>query len=297
MKRRRYETPVAFKAALEERLRRHGIGELTHHRQLVIFERFLARIAEVLGDTVTLKGGLVIELRLERARTTKDVDLRVIGSSDNLLPRLQAIGKRDLGDFMAFEIAPHADHPIIDSDGLRYDGLRFRAECQLAGKIYGDPFGVDIVFGEPMFGEPDVIVADDTLGFAGITPPTLRVYPVETHLAEKLHAYTLPRVRPNSRVKDLPDLALLATTGPLDATHLRAALEQTFGFRQTHELPVRLPAPPLAWLTRYADLAREDDLPWATLDDVTRAASEFLDPILAGVTRATWSPDAWVWRG
>ena len=49
-------------------------------------------------------------------------------------------------------------------------------------------------------------MAEDVLAFAGIAPPTLRLYPVETHIAEKLHAYTLPRPRPNSRVKDLPDL-------------------------------------------------------------------------------------------
>jgi hypothetical protein len=39
-------------------------------------------------------------------------------------------------------------------------------------------------------------------------------------------------------VKDLPDLALLATAQPIDANRLRAALEQTFTFRKTHTLPV-----------------------------------------------------------
>jgi Nucleotidyl transferase AbiEii toxin, Type IV TA system len=102
-----------------------------------------------------------------------------------------------------------------------------------------------LAFGEPMLGEPDVVAADDVLAFAGIAPPTLRLYPIETHIAEKLHAYTLPRRRPNSRVKDLPDLALLATAGPLDAVRLRAALEQTFAFRKTHALPAAIPdAPP-----------------------------------------------------
>jgi hypothetical protein len=55
------------------------------------------------------------------------------------------------------------------------------------------------------------VVAEGVLAFAGIAPPTLRLYPIETHIAEKLHAYTMPRARPNSRVKDLPDLGLLAT--------------------------------------------------------------------------------------
>jgi hypothetical protein len=31
---------------------------------------------------------------------------------------------------------------------------------------------------------------------------------IETHIAETLHAHTLPRERPNTRVKDLPDLVL-----------------------------------------------------------------------------------------
>lgn len=35
--------------------------------------------------------------------------------------------------------------------------------------------------------------------------------PVETHLAEKLHAYTLPCSTENARVRHLPDMALLGT--------------------------------------------------------------------------------------
>ena len=165
----------------------------------------------MLGDAAFLKGGLVLELRLERARTTKDIDLRLIGSPDGVLAKLQEAARRDLDDFLSFEIGPDEDHPQIQNDGMIYEGLRFRAECRLAGKPFGQPFGVDVAFGDPILGEPDVVIADDVLGFAGISPPALRVYPIETHIAEKLHAYTLPRKRPNSRIKDLPDLALLAT--------------------------------------------------------------------------------------
>ena len=154
---------------------------------------------------------LVLELRVARARMTKDVDLRMTGSPVDMLMRLQAAGRRGLGDFMTFEVGPDDDHPEIQNDGMQYDGLRFRAECKLAGKLYGQPFGVDVAFGDPILGEPEVVVAEDVLAFAGIAPPTLRLYPIETHIAEKLHAYTMPRARPNSRVKDLPDLALLAS--------------------------------------------------------------------------------------
>jgi len=295
---RTYSSPEAFKQALEERLRtatKTG-ADLARKRQLLVFDRFLARIVASLGDAATLKGGLVLEMRVERARTTKDVDLRLTGPPGNALATLQEAARRDLGDFMAFEVGPDEDHPDIQNDGMPYDGLRFRAECRLAGKLYGQRFGVDLAFGDPILGDPDVAVAKDILGFAGIAPPTLRLYPIETHIAEKLHAYTMPRTRPNSRVKDLPDLALLATAQPIDAKRLRAALDQTFGFRKTHDLPAALPEPAPTWAAPYVALAREDELAWPTLAEVTAAARAFLDPVLAGELDAAWSPGAWAWR-
>lgn len=79
-----------------------------------------SRASSVLGDAATLKGGLVLELCLERARTTKDVDLRMMGSADGTLAKLQEAARRDAGDFMTFEIHPDDDHPEIQDDGMRY---------------------------------------------------------------------------------------------------------------------------------------------------------------------------------
>jgi len=97
-------------------------------------------------------------------------------------------------------------------------------------------------------------------------------------------------------VKDLPDLALLATTRPLDAKRLRTAIEQTFAFRRTHALPAAIPAPLEAWRTPYTAMAREDHLAWPTLDEVTKATQAFLDPVLAGELDAMWEPAARAWR-
>lgn len=88
---------------------------------------------------------------------------------------------------------------------MPYNGLRFRVEGRLAGKRYGEPFGLDVAFADAILGEPDELAAEDVLDFIGVPPPVLRVCPIETHIAEKVHAYTLPRQRANSRVKDLPD--------------------------------------------------------------------------------------------
>jgi len=294
---RTYTSPQAFKQALEQRLKSASKSgaDLARKRQLLVFDRYLARIVAVLGDAVLLKGGLVLELRLERARTTKDIDLRMIGSPDTVLAKLQEAGRKNLGDFMSFEVNPDPEQPTIQNDGMQYEGLRFRAECRLAGKVYGQRFGVDVAFGDPILGEPTTVTAEDALAFAGIAPPVLQLYPIETHIAEKLHAYTMPRPRPNTRVKDLPDMALLATAESLEFEQLRAALERTFTFRATHSLPSSLPDPPSNWLTPYVEMARENELPWTTLEQVATAAGTFLNPVLAG-KGGVWRPAEWTWH-
>ena len=293
----RYATAGAFKQALETRLRSASSSgvDFARRRQLLVFDRFLARIARQFGEQVILKGGIVVELRLERARTTKDIDLRLVGAPERVPDHLKAATALDLGDFMRFDVSPDAEHPEITSEGMLYEGQRYRVACSLAGKPYGQPFGLDVAFADPIFGEPDVVVADDVLGFAGIEPPSLRVYPLETHIAEKLHAYTMPRKRPNSRVKDLPDLALLASVREIDGGPLRSALEQTFASRKMQPLPTALPEPPADWTPRYARMANEDELRWSDLGELTRAVRAFLDPVLAGAPR-TWRPQAWRWR-
>lgn len=290
-----YATPLAFKQALEQRLRNDVAGEgLNRRRQLLVFDRFLARVAEVFADAVVLKGGLVLELRLERARTTKDIDLRLVGNPGTTLVSLQRAGRLDMGDFLTFEVTPDRDHPEITNDGMQYTGLRFRAVCRLGGKPFGFPFGIDVAFADPMFGEPDILIADDVLEFAGVPPPKVRVYPIETHIAEKLHAYTIPRTRMNSLVKDLPDLALLASAGRLESARVRRAIQQTFEHRATHPVPTSLPPPPTAWADPYKTIATEDGLPWKDLDEVTAAASAFFNPVLGGLV-GTWSPATWSW--
>ncbi|MEZ6018192.1 MAG: hypothetical protein R3F49_24015 [Planctomycetota bacterium] len=63
----RYKTPASFEEALEQRLRSTAPTgpEFARRRQLVVFNRSLARFAAVLGDAVVLKGRLALELRLE----------------------------------------------------------------------------------------------------------------------------------------------------------------------------------------------------------------------------------------
>lgn len=293
-----YATPHSFRTSLEDRLRNVTKGPLlVRRRQLLVFDRLLARLSKKLGDAVILKGGLVLELRLERARTTKDVDLRLTGNPDNVLEVLREAGRLDLGDFMEFLVSADSRHPTIQGDGVQYEGFRFRAECRIAGQLYGQAFGVDVAFGDPLVGEPDLVTAPNTLGFAGVEPPTLRLYPLVTHIAEKLHAYTLPRERPNTRLKDLPDIALLATAQPIQAAELYEAFEKTFAFRGTHPLPLSLPKSPEAWAPKYLLMAQQEELQWSDIEILIDAIEQFLNPVLAGeLEKKQWSPSSWTWN-
>ena len=133
MPERSYSTPEAFRQALEQRIRRaaqpagRDMGRL---RQLLVFDRFLARLCAKLGDRVIVKGGLILELRLDRARTTKDVDLRMTGDPTSTLEALRDAGQLDLGDFLTFVVEPDRHHPTIQGEGMMYEGQRFRAEAR-----------------------------------------------------------------------------------------------------------------------------------------------------------------------
>ncbi|MFO0759009.1 MAG: nucleotidyl transferase AbiEii/AbiGii toxin family protein [Byssovorax sp.] len=297
---RTYRTAADFRQALDAHLR--SLAQSTHAdlarlRQRYVFERLLARLAAYFGDRVVLKGGLALELRLGRARATRDVDLRVSGNPGLLaseLARAGAVFGLD-GDFLTFEIDLYPKFPTIDGEGMLYQGQRFRVMAMMGGKIYGSAFGVDVAMGDRMSYRPELLVGARDFEFAGIPPIQVLAYAREVHLAEKLHAFTMPRPRPNSRVKDLPDMTLLGLTGPFESSAIMSAIKDTFIHRATHPIPAEIPAPPMSWDVPYGRMAQEDRLPWATLTEVAEAARAFLNPVLCG-NDGIWAPASWSWQ-
>jgi hypothetical protein len=62
---RTYTSPEGFKQALEQRLRTgtNTGSDFARRRQLLVFDRFLARIVAVLGDAAMLKGARRVSAR------------------------------------------------------------------------------------------------------------------------------------------------------------------------------------------------------------------------------------------
>ena len=119
-------------------------------------------------------------------------------------------------------------------------------------------FHLDVSTGDVLREPYEVLSGRDWLGFAGIARANFPAVSPEEQFAEKLHAYTLPRVgRENTRVKDLVDFVLLIERTTLDAARLPMAIRETFQRRRTHGVPPALIPPPTSWSGPFSEMAAE----------------------------------------
>ena len=271
---RKYASGPALRIALDERLKRvsrEGGLDLQRLRRQVAFDRFLAFSR---AEYKFLKGGYAMELRFQTARATKDLDftVRVVpaGRDDILLKEIQDAGAVEFGDFFSFRIG----EAMMDLDGAPYGGARYPVESIMGGRAFVK-FHLDVGIGDAVLDPLEQAHMRDWLGFAGIVPPAVPMIQREQQFVEKLHAYTLPRtVAPNSRVRDLVDMALLIQSGTLQSDRVVQALHATFDLRATHSVPKALDPPPADWDAPFARLAAECRLELSA-SDAFQVLSEF----------------------
>ena len=266
---RMYSSAVAFRTALEERLKRTAQADridVNRLRRQVSFDRLLARL--FCGEIVpwVLKGGYALELRFANARSTVDIDLTLqrlpAATSENadinavVQRMLQRAADIQLHDWFEYVIGP----PVMDLTAAPYGGARYPVEARMDERTFSR-FHLDAGIGDVVMQPLETIVGRDWLGFAGIESSEVRMIAREQQFAEKIHAYTLPRNAANSRVKDLVDMALLIASGGLDKQRILDAMGLTFERRGTHDLPAVLLPPPAEWQMPFQALAEECGLP------------------------------------
>ncbi len=295
----RYRTAADFRISLEQRLKNEaettGIA-LMRLRKRVAFERLLARLVALESEGWVLKGAYALELRLGlRTRMTKDIDLARPDDEEATTDWLNAASALDLQDFFVFEVRRR---PVFD-EITDFRAVRYSVKASLDGRPF-EQFPVDVGLGEPTWKRVDRLPPSNLLEFAGIAAPHLPLFPLEHHVAEKLHAYTGTYGvdgRASTRVKDLVDLVLVAELTELEAAALRQALGDAFQRRGRESLPEALPPPPDSWAQPYAQLAREVGLsPELTAGHAV--GGRFLDPILDLRAHADsrWDPAVKQWR-
>jgi len=251
-----------FHKHLESTLQAHSIKtgeERTRLRRKVAFDRLLARIASQEPPSFFLKGGYAMELRIAQARATTDMDLtclkRVENAKDSMsaliLQELQTIARIDLHDHFVYRIGM----PESDIENAPYGGSRHTVFSLIGNRPFVE-FDLD-VGGDFLIGSIEKVQGANWLEFCGIAAPLIPMISVEQQFAEKLHSYTLPRDRVNTRSKDLIDLVLLLKSQNRSPEGFRTALQRVFRARNTHPLPEVLPEPPSIWHKPFTRMAAE----------------------------------------
>jgi len=146
----RYASAAALRAALDQRLltqARETRVNIARLRRRVVFERVLVRFARSNGHWI-LKGAAALEVRLaDRARTTRDLDVALIGveaDEPSVLEKLMdALQEAPDGDLFEFRVTGLRAMAI---DGVLDPVWRSSLDCRLDGRTF-DRITVDIALG------------------------------------------------------------------------------------------------------------------------------------------------------
>lgn len=293
-----YKTPAALEMAVKQAARDSG-QDTNRAISGFYFHRLLCRVFDDGDDRFVLKGGQGMLARTVDARATRDIDLLSTRASlDGALSDLLALAEKDLGDFVRFEYA--GAEPIKAEDEYR-SGMSVRFVPILGAKRM-QGISIDLVVDKVPLDGAERLTPADRISVAGLRTCDYLVYPVAAALSDKFCAlHELHGERPSSRVKDLVDIAVYATTSDVEAGDLRRRLEREIaamklGSIESFGLPAEWDA---QQEIRYERLARQTGLP-DDLRDMRGAeglARRLFDPILSGMRdEARWSHETLGWE-
>lgn len=300
--RRQYSSADALMASVTARARAASVTRGMSVDQLIRqfeFSRILARVfASDSAEQWVLKGGVAALVRIRDGRMTNDIDFLHATRADDLdmaVDRLENALALDLGDHFTFRIA-EVDKIIGNTGraGVAGRGISVAVE---SGKKRPN-IHIDVVNESVMTQRPETSLAE-ALPIPGITSPTVRLYPLVDHLADKISATrtVFGSGRPSSRVRDMADLALFALSQSVEGAALHAAISAEWAYRKFPDSP-RFD-PPQDWRRGWSTTIRKVGAlaPYADFDEARALLARFLDPAVAGeVDGFTWNPTALTWE-
>ncbi len=254
----RFASPTAFRQSLEQRLlSAYGGTRVNQARKRLATERLVVRFQEQRPSGFVAKGGFALDLRLAGCfRGTRDLDIaaepELTAEVDAISDEIEAGCAIDVADGFEFQLEGEPQILAVDGEART---LRYLVATRVDGRLF-EMVPVDIRTGDSVPERFDELSGSDLLDFAGIRSPRIRVIPLEYHFAEKVHAYTRPRDRQNTRIRDLVDLYALIELGMPGGSVTREALREIFWHRKANEVPISLPHPPQDWREGFALLAR-----------------------------------------
>ena len=260
-------------------------------------ERFLYRLSVSKHRTdFVLKGATLFTLwEGFPHRQTRDVDL--LGFGDKSIDRLIEVFQEILAcpvpdDGLTFskEVSAEPIRAVQEYGGTRMSLIAHLGNARIT-------VGVDVGFGDKITPPPKEVEFPTLLDFP---KPKVRVYPVETVVAEKLQALVSLGIA-NSRMKDFFDLWHIARHTSFEGEKLISAIQGTFERRRTaipSETPVGLspdfsenPMKQTQWRAFCRKAVKADNS--AELDQVVDFLSGFLLPMLKAVGSNTAFKAKW----
>lgn len=256
----RYNTPGAFRHALDDRLKTTakatGLHFNTLRRQFVL-ECYLARVFALPENRWILKGGTGLVVRIPGARYSRDLDLCHTETEPDLhvaLGELIAAGRACPRDPFVFDIVRRSE---LTGNAI---GLQLTVTARLGATTY-EVFPIDMTARLTFVGpiqtqhKPLPIRIDDVA-----EPPPMRLYPLLDQVADKVAAmYEMHGHRPSGRFRDLVDLVIVTSHESLDCQQLAIALRAQEVARGI-TLPTTMRSPGPAWEAGHRRAARDADL-------------------------------------
>lgn len=264
-------------------------------------ERLLYRLS--VSDEVQnfcVKGGLLLSFYNDGnlLRPTEDIDFNGFDGDSDISTLQSALEK-----ILAVE---------VEDDGVVFMPETMKVEKDRVGLIPGGKVSlqakvhtakvdikVDVGFGNPINPEVKRIVMPTILGSVAPQPEVL-AYPLETVIAEKIHAIVQFGID-NTRVKDYFDMWMLAGMHSLDGAKLVQAITKTFEAQQRDIPPAELEGLTEDFAEYAADKWRKfvkkiDLKDTVTLDEVVQILSGMIHPVteaarLGEEFAEVWDPD------
>jgi predicted nucleotidyltransferase component of viral defense system len=266
-------------------------------------ERFLYRLSQSpYAEQFILKGAMLFALWMDKPyRPTRDLDLLGFGIDSEYY--LKTIFQEIL------EIS-------VQPDGLQFDPASvtiqdIRGAQEYPGKRIGFSgslgnaklkLQVDIGFGDAITPNPANVIFPTLLD---MPKPQIKAYPLETVVAEKLHALVAFDMA-ISRMKDFYDLWIICRSFEINGQLLLDAIKATFQRRNT-PVPAEIPAALTSQFSQNPDkisqwnaFIKRNRQPEssASLEEIIKAISGFLWPLLqAAVNKQKflkhWASGSW----
>ena len=172
------KTAANFRKHLEIHLRDHSsrTGEsIDRLRRKVAFDRLLARIFTKTPSFFFLKGGYAMELRIARARATKDMDLTwfkrqsnaTLPMSELILYELQMLARVNLNDHFIYQIG----QPQRDVENAPYGGSQHSVSAIIDSRPFIE-FHLD-VGGDFLIDDVEKVSGVNWLEFCDIPAPII----------------------------------------------------------------------------------------------------------------------------